>query len=79
MRNEQRPIRLSKHAERRLVSRNITEAEVEMAIRAGAWELQGLDSWVARVPSAGRIVKVAFVETVDEHGEPILLVKTVMD
>ena len=40
-----KPVRLSQHARGRLVSRGVTETEVEQAIRSGSWRAAAGGRW----------------------------------
>lgn len=82
-RSEDRPIIISKHARERMELRDISEAEVESVVRSGARYLDeitpaGENKYVAHGSLIGQTVKVAYLETTDDEGAPILLVKTVM-
>jgi hypothetical protein len=74
VRNEERPLKLTKHARDQMALRDISETEVEMVIRSGAWEPQGIGHWLAFALTGGRQVKVAFFET-----PAALIIKTVMN
>lgn len=81
-RDERRPLRFTAHAKDRLASRNVTEAEVEQAIRTGAWLPNVGEGWITRASLGGRTLDVVFVEKVDDRGEvviEVLLVVTVID
>jgi hypothetical protein len=75
MRNETRPVIFTRHAQDRMVLRNVIESEAEAIVRAGSWQPDGIKAWLAfgRVPD-GREIAVAFIEYPDR-----LVVKTVMD
>ena len=78
MRNELRPLRYTTHARRRMEQRNISKAEVEQIVRAGARRADGIGKWVAFGRVNGRRLEVAYAES-EEGKIEVLLVVTVID
>ena len=77
-RDEIRPIHYTRHAEARLQQRDVSKADVERAIRSGAWQPGEGGNWITRAyfGERGSALDVVFVET--GRGLTVLLVITVI-